>query len=72
MSEEDTKERKAAEILYRALRKDCDGHSVPAIGTALSALAVDFAQYVGMSKEDFMEVISNTWDEIETEDEVKH
>ena len=69
---EDTKEIKAAETLYRALRKNCHGHSGPAIGMALSALAVDFAQYVGMSKEEFMEVISNTWDEIEIEDEVKH
>jgi hypothetical protein len=72
MSEEDTKERESAETLYKALRKDCDGHSLPAIGTALSAVIVDFAQYLGMSKEEFMGVISNTWDYVEAEDEVKH
>lgn len=71
MSEGDI-EKEAVETLYRALRKNCDGHSGPAIGMALSAVLVDFAQYIGMPKEGLMEAISNTWDELETEDEVKH
>lgn len=69
---EDTKEKEATETLYRALRKNCDGHSVPAIGTALSTVLVDFAQYIGMPKEDLMKAISSTWDDVEAEDEVKH
>jgi hypothetical protein len=61
-----------ADILYKVLRKACGEFSVPAIGTALTAVLVDFAMHVNMDKQELMEIVSGTWDITLEETEVKH
>jgi hypothetical protein len=61
-----------ARVLYNAIRKHCADYDTVEIGTALSAILVDFAQWLGMPKEDLLEIISNIWDDDETSDEAIH
>lgn len=64
-----------ADVLYKAVRRMCEGLTVPSIGMALTAVLVDFALHINMSKEELLQRVSETWDvtmEDEVEDEVKH
>jgi hypothetical protein len=60
-----------ADVLYKTVRRMCEGLTVPSIGTALTAVLVDFAIHIDMSKEDLLQIVSDTWD-VTMEDEVKH
>ena len=60
-----------ADVLYKTVRRMCEGLAVPSIGTALTAVLVDFAIHIDMSKEDLLQIVSDTWD-VTMEDEVKH
>lgn len=60
-----------ADVLYRTVRRMCEGLAVPSIGTALTAVLVDFALHIDMSKEELLRIVSDTWD-VTMEDEVKH
>lgn len=71
MPEVGEKDIEGTDMLYRSVRRMCSGLTVPSIGTALTAVLVDFAMHIDMSKEELLEIVSGTWDSI-MEDEVKH
>jgi len=51
-----------AQTLASTIKRECISHSGEEIGVVLTTLLVDFAQFVGMPKTQFMEMINEAWD----------
>ena len=56
------KTRSKAQTLASTIKRECMSHSGEEIGVVLTTLLVDFAQFVGMPKTQFMEMINEAWD----------